>query len=64
MACSLSSVCVTCVPEMLITFASEAAGSGDNKMAMLPRILRCLENSRSFSGGLKVLGIELWSLDI
>jgi len=60
-ACSLSSVCVTCVSEMLITFASEAAGSGDNKIVMLPRILRCLVYNCTFSSGLKVLGIELWS---
>ena len=62
MACSLSSVCVTCVPEILITFASEAAESGDNKIAMLPRILRFLAYNRTFSGGLKVLGMELWSV--
>jgi hypothetical protein len=44
---------------MLITFASETAGSGDNKIAMLPRILRCLAYNRAFSGGLRVVSIEL-----
>jgi hypothetical protein len=44
---------------MLIIFASKAAGSGDNKIVMPPRILRCLIYNRAFSGGLRVLDIEL-----
>jgi hypothetical protein len=44
---------------MLITFASEAAESGENKIAMLPSILRYLAHNRTFSGGLKVVGMEL-----
>ena len=61
MACSLSSVYVTCVLEILITFASKVAESRDDKIVILPRILRCLVYNCTFSGGLKVLGIELWS---
>jgi hypothetical protein len=59
MACSLSRVYVTRIPEMLITFTSEAAGRGENKIIMLPRILYCIAYNRAFSGGLKVVGIEL-----
>jgi hypothetical protein len=57
-ACSLSSVCITCVPEILIPFISEVAGSGENKIVILPRILRYLIYNLTFSSGLKVVGIE------
>ena len=62
MACNLSSVCIICVLEILNTFASEAAERGDNKIAMLLKILCCLVYNRNFSCGLKVLGIELCSI--
>jgi hypothetical protein len=43
---------------MLITFASEAVGRGENKIAILPRILRYVIHNRTFSGGLKAVGID------
>ena len=49
---------MTRLPEILITYASEAAGRGENKTIMLPRIFRCIIRNRTLSGGLKVVGIE------
>jgi hypothetical protein len=43
---------------MLITFPSEAEERGKNKIIMLPRILHCIVYNRTFSGGLKVVGME------
>jgi hypothetical protein len=57
-AYSLLRVCITHIPEILITFASEAAGRGENKIIMLPRILRYIIHNRTFSGGLNVVGME------
>jgi hypothetical protein len=62
MACSLSSVYITCFPAMLITFTSKVTESGDNKIAMLPRIFYYLVYNCSFSRGLRVLVMDLWSI--
>jgi hypothetical protein len=49
---------MTRFPEMLITFASEAAGRGGNKTTMLPRTFRYIVRNRTLSDGLKVVDMK------
>jgi hypothetical protein len=59
MACSFLSVYVIYILEILITFASEIAGSRDDKIVILSRIFYCLICNYTFFNALKVLDMEL-----